>query len=49
MPIFGSLVYIMSVCATLYVCTVDPMLGLLCVLILIMGIVWFFRKDLGDK
>jgi hypothetical protein len=48
MSIFGGLIYIMSVCATLYVCTVNPMFGLLCVLVLIMGIVWFFSKEGRD-
>jgi len=47
---FVGLVYIMSVCATLYVCSVNPMFGLFCVFILIMGIVWFFsKKDRKDE
>jgi hypothetical protein len=48
MPIFSGLVCIISICATLYVCSVNPMFGLLCVLVLIMGIVWFFSKEGRD-
>jgi len=42
---FMGLVCIISVCSTLYVCSVNPMFGFLCVLVLIMGIVWIHSKN----